>query len=495
MINYDDNNQEDLNEEVDEKKEVQDSKVNELKDSENEVINEKEEVEASTIEDVVDVEIEEDNAERETITEDVEEKIVNVDEDAENSSESELREETVKPQTRYVEPTVVVEEKKVVPPEKAKAKVKVKSSKEHSNQNRNILISILVIVLIVWNIFLTYQMFFNKAPENVENGNTGGNGMAQNVTYATTDLTKAAEKGIQKTVGISTGSGSGSGAIYKTEKKGDKTLITIITNYHVVTNNQKVDVLFANEQTLEGTVLGGDIYTDLAVVQVEADFSAEAFTLGDSSALTSGEWVLAVGSPLGLEFNGTVTEGVISGKDRVLGVDLDGNGTDDWDMLVLQTSAAINPGNSGGALINLDGELIGINSMKIANSSVEGMGFAIPINEAIPIVEQLIEKGTVERPLVGLSGRNLSDYTNAHKSYLGLPLDVDSGVVVTDVTKDGAADKAGIKQGDIITKIGTYEVENFKNFRMGLYQHQSGEEVEFEILRDGKTETVTVTLG
>lgn len=364
----------------------------------------------------------------------------------------------------------------------------------NKTQSRTVILSLVVIALIVWNVFLTYQFMNPKTTQNPNNNGTTNN-VTQNATYATTDFTKAAEKGIQKAVGISTNGGSGSGAIYKTETKGDKTIVTIITNYHVVTNEKTVEVLFANEQKIEGIVLGGDIYTDLAVVQVETEFAAEAFTLGDSSTLTTGEWVLAVGSPLSFDFSGTVTEGVISGKDRVVGVDLDGDGTNDWDMIVLQTSAAINPGNSGGPLINLNGELIGINSMKIANQSVEGMGFAIPINEAIPIVEQLIEKGTVERPLVGLSGRNLSDYSTAHKSYLGLPLDVESGIVVVEVVKDGAAEKAGIKEGDIIVKIGDVDVETFKDFRMGLYQHQSGDEVEIEVVRDGQTETVSVTLG
>ena len=346
----------------------------------------------------------------------------------------------------------------------------------------------------IWNVFLTYQLISNNNTSQ-NNGDTNNTSTIQNATYATTDLTKAAEKGIPKTVGISTKSGSGSGAIYKTEKKDDKTVVTIITNYHVVTTNKTVDVLFANEQKIEGTVLGGDIYTDLAVVQVEVDFAVEAFSTGDSSALTAGEWVLAVGSPLSFDFSGTVTEGIISGKDRVVGVDLDGDGTDDWDMIVLQTTAAINPGNSGGPLINLSGELIGINSMKIANQSVEGMGFAIPINEVIPIVEQLIEKGIVERPLIGLSGRNLQDYSTAHKSYLNLPLDVEAGVVVVEVVPDGAASKAGLKEGDIITKIGDIEIESFKDFRIGLYQHQSGDEVVLEVYRNGKTESVTVTLG
>lgn len=355
------------------------------------------------------------------------------------------------------------------------------------------LLSFMLIMLLVWNLFLTYSFFNQPAVQNNPNGESN-NGVVQNSTFATTDLTKTAEKGIGKTVGISTQNGSGSGAIYKTEIFGDKTIVTIITNYHVVTNESKVEVLFANEQTVEGHVIGGDIYTDLAVVQVETDFSVEPFNIGDSSTLKTGEWVLAIGSPLGLEFSGTVTEGIISGKDRIIGVDLDNNGEDDWDMTVLQTTAAINPGNSGGPLINLNGDLVGINSMKISSDKVEGMGFAIPINEAIPIVEQLIEKGVVTRPLIGVSGRNLTDYTSSHRSYLGLPLDLKEGVVIVDVIKGGAGEAAGLKAGDVITKINDVDISSFKNFRMELYKHKKGEVITLQIVSGNETKEVSVTL-
>lgn len=363
---------------------------------------------------------------------------------------------------------------------------------ETKRNNINIFMVVMIITLIIWNVFLTNKVLTKKP---VSPGNpTEVNQTIQNASYVTTDLTKTAESGIQKAVGIQTQNGSGSGAIFKSEQDGDKTIVTIITNYHVVTTEQTVNVLFANGQVLEGEVIGGDVFTDLAVVKVVSDFAVEAFSVGDSSTLKSGEWVLAIGSPLGLEFSGTVTEGIISGKDRTIGVDLNKDGVDDWDMQVLQTSAAINPGNSGGPLVNLSGELIGINSMKIAKNNVEGMGFAIPINEAIPIVEQLIETGTVKRPLIGLSGRDLANYSTAHKSYLGLPLDVESGVVVINVIKNGAADKVGIQPGDIITKVNDTEITQFKNFRMELYKHTSGDAINLEIVRGNETMKVTVEL-
>lgn len=357
-----------------------------------------------------------------------------------------------------------------------------------------ILLAIAITILITWNLALSYVVFFqDKNPSNQINDPEHTN-ISQTATYTTTDLTKAAQKGALKAVGIRTSTGAGSGAIYRSERNGDKSKVTIVTNYHVVTTEKTVNVLFANEQEVEGRVVGGDIYTDLAIVEVEVDFAIEAFSLGDSAAVTVGEWVLAIGSPLGFEFYGTVSEGIISGKDRIIGVDLNRDGRDDWDMQVLQTTAAINPGNSGGPLINLNGDLIGINSMKIADSKIEGMGFAIPINEVIPIITQLMETGEVKRPLVGLSGRSLSEYSNAHRSYLGLPLDVVDGVVVVDVIKDGAADEAEIKANDIIVKINDVDIESFKNFRMELYKHQSGEEITLTVVRGSENFEVTVTL-
>lgn len=359
------------------------------------------------------------------------------------------------------------------------------------NRKATILFSLIAISLLVWNIFLTTKLY--EKPGQVEGPGDTTN-VVQNATYATTDLTKAAEKGNLKTVALDTGNGSGSGAIYQSVEDDGKYLVTIITNYHVVTTNKEVDVLFANGQTIVGNVVGGDIFTDLAVVKVETNFQVEAFTIGDSSTLKLGEWVLAIGSPLGLEFSGSVSEGIISGTDRILGVDLNKDGVDDWDMLVLQTTAAINPGNSGGPLTNLNGDLIGINSMKISQSSVEGMGFAIPINEVIPIVEQLINTGDVVRPLIGLSARSLSDFTMAQRSYYGLPLDVENGIVITDVIPKSAAEKAGLEVSDIIIKINDEEVKSFKEFRINLYKHKKGDLLSLEVHRGKEVIEVDVTL-
>lgn len=354
-------------------------------------------------------------------------------------------------------------------------------------------VKVLLAVLLFWNVFLTYSLY--SKPNSPNNNNNDSTVINQNASYATTDLTKAAEKSGNKAVGIRSNSGEGSGAIYRSEKLDNgNTKITIITNNHVVAGSEEVLVLFANEQELKGDVVGGDIFTDLAVVSVEADFAVDAFAIGDSSISKVGEWVLAVGSPLGFDFYGSVSEGVISGKNRRIGVDLNGDGSEDWDMIVLQTTAAINPGNSGGPLINLNGDLIGINSMKILGNNVEGMGFAIPINEVIPIINQLIETGEVKRPLIGLSGRSISDYSSVHKSYLGIPLDIEKGVVVTDILKSGAAKEAGLEPFDIIVKFNDLEIESFKDFRVELYKMKTGDEVTLKVLRNNKVMDIVVVL-
>ena len=356
-------------------------------------------------------------------------------------------------------------------------------------------VKIFLAVLLFWNVFLTYKLFSDESSEVVPNNNNDSTIVNQNATYATTDLTKAAEKSVKKAVGIRSQTGEGSGAIYRSEKlENGNTRVTIITNNHVVSGSKKVLVVFANEQSVEGDVIGGDIFTDLAVVSVETDFAVDAFAIGDSSAVKVGEWVLAIGSPLGFDFYGSVSEGTISGKNRSIGVDLNNSGSEDWDMTVLQTTAAINPGNSGGPLINLNGDLIGINSMKIISQNVEGMGFAIPINEVIPIVNQLIETGEVKRPLIGLSGRGISEYSSVHKSYLGIPLDVEKGVVVTDVLKNGAAKEAGLQPYDIIVEFNGVEIEAFKDFRVELYKMKSGDNVTLTVFRDNDVLELEVTL-
>ena len=193
--------------------------------------------------------------------------------------------------------------------------------------------------------------------------------------------------------------GTGSGVIYK--KQGDKAYI--VTNHHVVEGAQELEITFDDGSKTDGKVVGSDMWTDLAVIEIDAKLVKTVIDFGDSDALKRGETVIAIGNPLGLGFSGSVTVGVVSGKDRSIPIDFDEDGTVDWYADVLQTDAAINPGNSGGALINLAGQFIGINSMKISEATVEGIGLAIPINLAIPIIDHLEKHGEVNRPTMGVT--------------------------------------------------------------------------------------------
>ena len=338
---------------------------------------------------------------------------------------------------------------------------------------KKFLTSTIILLLLIWNSVLSYEVFFKEGQTTV---NPDGTIVQTVVTEFDTDVTRVVENTIEKVVGIQAivfeeVYSSGSGAIFDYV---DNT-VHIVTNNHVIEDAERIQVVFANGETVEATLMGSDLFTDLALLEAKIDFSVEAFRFGDSSLVKVGENALAIGSPLGLEFQGSVTMGIISGKDRTVPVDLDGNGTDDWDSIVLQTDAAINPGNSGGPLINMAGELIGITSMKIADSSVEGMGFAIPINEVIPIIQQLKDNGKVIRPVIGISAVSVDELAVYQKSYYGIRLDLNTGLLITSVVENSPASRAGLKEGDIIMSFDQVNILSFKEFRKLLYAKNVGD--------------------
>ncbi|WP_226678675.1 S1C family serine protease [Mesobacillus jeotgali] len=282
-------------------------------------------------------------------------------------------------------------------------------------------------------------------------------------------------------------SGSGSGVIFK--KEGQDAFI--VTNNHVIEGASKVEVSLYNGEKVDAEVVGADALTDLAVVKIDAAHAADVIEFGDSSVLRAGDQVLAIGNPLGLDLSRTVTQGIVSAVDRSISVPTSAG---EWEMNVIQTDAAINPGNSGGALINTDGKVIGINSLKISQNGVEGLGFAIPSNEALPIVNQLIEKGKVERPYLGVS---LADLAQIPDMYIkNLPESVDSGTMVTYVDPNSAAAAAGLQEQDVIVEINDEKVRNASDLRRYLYTKlQNGDNVELKIYRDGKQQSLQVELS
>lgn len=347
--------------------------------------------------------------------------------------------------------------------------------------------TILLLTLLGWNIVLTYELY-NMKTQPYGSGITTTNGTVfSGRTEITSDVSELVEKSENKVVTvISTYGdqeiGSGSGAIYK--KANDE--VYVITNAHVIQDGTGVEITFADQTREKGTIVGSDELTDLAVLKVKTNSEVETFTIGDSSLVKKGEYVIAMGSPLGVQYQGSVSGGLISGINRTV------SSSQDWDMSVLQIDAAINPGNSGGPLINMAGELIGINSMKISDTDVEGFGFAIPINEVVPIVSQLEQNGKVVRPNLGINAVDLSQLSIFQRMREGI--EDEEGIMVTRVNVGGPARKAGVQTGDIIVKLDDTEITSMKNFRQALYAKQVGEKAILTVRRDGKEEQIEVTL-
>lgn len=287
--------------------------------------------------------------------------------------------------------------------------------------------------------------------------------------------------------------GTGSGVIYKVD--GDDAYV--ITNHHVIEGADTIDLVLADDSTIDAKLLGSDIYTDLAVLKIDASDVDKPIEIGTSDDLKVGEPAIAIGNPLGHMFSGSVTVGVISGTQRTIPVDINQDGRPDWQAEVLQTDAAINPGNSGGALINIEGHLIGINSMKINEASVEGIGFAIPIDAALPIVNELEETGEITRPYIGVEIYSLEDVPRSEWSHsLNLPEEVETGVYVWSVEPMSPADKGDIERLDVIVEIEGEEINNAIELRKVLYEKSEiGDEVDVVYYRNGEKRETTLTLG
>lgn len=283
--------------------------------------------------------------------------------------------------------------------------------------------------------------------------------------------------------------GTGSGFVYKT----DKEYGYIMTNYHVVNKNNSLKVLFSNEKEVDATLLGGDEYLDIAIVRVPVDSIIKVAGIGNSSKLKPGDVVFTIGSPVGEEYFNSVTSGIISGLDRMVTVSV--NAQDDWIMKVLQVDAAINPGNSGGALLNANGEVIGVNSLKLVDSSIEGIGFAIKIEDAMAHISTLEKGKDIERPLLGINYINVNDKYSLYRQGISVSSDITEGIVVVSVVDDTGASKAGLKKGDVITKINGEDITSSAYLKYALYKYNPGEKVKVTYIRNGKEKTVQVELS
>lgn len=281
---------------------------------------------------------------------------------------------------------------------------------------------------------------------------------------------------------------SGSGFVYKK----DETYGYIMTNHHVIDGADKVIITFSNDDQIEGTVTGSDEYLDLAVIKIDASKVTQVATLGNSENSILGDTVITVGSPVGYEYRGTVTRGTLSGKNRMVEVSV--ASTNDFVMRVLQIDAAINPGNSGGPLVNIKGEVIGINSLKLVEDEIEGMGFAIPIEYAMNYADELELGKDLERPFIGISMLNVTDTYRLYQNGIILDEDVETGVVILSVNKDSGAANAGLKKGDVILAVNGNNVSNAAYLKYELYKFNAGDTIQISYMRDNKIDKTKVTL-
>ena len=283
----------------------------------------------------------------------------------------------------------------------------------------------------------------------------------------------------------------GSGVIIKR----DDGKAFILTNEHVVQGADKLEVVLSNGQRKNAELIGKDRVMDIAVLLIDDAGVSTVAEIGDSRRLRLGETVVAIGNPLGL--GGSLTAGIVSYTNRLIPVSLNQDGVYDWEQRVIQTDAAINEGNSGGALVNLQGQVIGINTMKIATTGVEGLGFAIPTNEVMTVVDEIMKNGKVIRPYLGVYTVDLTNpyapITEEQRNDLKLPQDVKNGVIVLEAT--GPAKKAGLKLNDVIVRFDNETIGQTRDLRKYLYEKKKvGETMEVHFYREGKLMMTTVQL-
>ena len=284
---------------------------------------------------------------------------------------------------------------------------------------------------------------------------------------------------------------TGTGFIYKKNKG----LAYIMTNNHVIADSDTVQVEFSDSDIkIDAEVVGGDRYADIAVLTIPDSEEYKAVEIGENEKLKLGDTVFTVGTPMGTGYKGTVTKGILSGKDRMVEVTVSSNVTDYY-MKVIQIDAAVNPGNSGGPLCDVSGNVIGVISLKIVENRVEGMGFAIPIEDALNYASLIEEGGSITRPYIGITMLDLAEEYYLWQNRIDIPEGVNKGVAVLSVEKGSPADKAGLKKGDIIVEIGDNSVKDIAEFRYELYKHEVGEKLQFAYYRGGKIQKVTITLG
>ena len=282
-------------------------------------------------------------------------------------------------------------------------------------------------------------------------------------------------------------SSSGTGFVYK--KENDKAYI--ITNHHVVNGASEIKIVNTNNDRVVAKVLGSDEYEDVAVLSMDSSYALAVAEMGNSDDVKLGDTVFTVGTPVGSEYMGTVTKGILSGKDRKVTVSLD-NGS--YIMNVMQTDAAINPGNSGGPLCNINGQVIGVNSLKLVEDTIEGMGFSLPIELVMTSVDRLEKGEKIIRPVLGVETIEVDNTYALYRYGIYLAEDIDKGVVVVNVSKGYPAETAGLQKGDVVLEIEGTQIEDGAHLKYMLYRYTVGDTISIKYYRDGAIKDTKVKL-
>lgn len=366
-----------------------------------------------------------------------------------------------------------------------------KVNKPKNKIMRNIVILLTVFVLgalIMYGVIYRFPQQFSTIQTISESS----------VTVTDTGIADAVDKVYDSVVIVNTYveetlTSSGSGFVYLVE--GD--VAYILTNHHVIEDATTVNVIFTDGSVVETTIVGSDEYEDVAILSVSSEDILQVAEIGSSEDMRLGDTTFAVGGPIDSAFSWTVTRGILSGKDRLVEISSD---EEDYYMNVLQTDTAINSGNSGGPLCNSNGEVIGITTLKLMDTGVEGMGFAIPIEQAIEVAEEILSGDGGENPYLGIGMYDLSiAYSPAYPEYTSYQevieeYNLGGGVIITEVVEDSAADIGGLEVGDIIYSFNGEEIDSATRLKYELYTYDIGDEVEVLIIRDGEKITLKFTL-
>lgn len=334
-------------------------------------------------------------------------------------------------------------------------------------------------------------MIIRTYPLNISNINNNTNVVDRKFTVSEIGLSTGINNVYDSVVVVQNykndkSNGIGSGFIYNNDGY-------IMTNSHVIEGASNINVMLMSGDAVDATIIGDDEYADIAVIKIDKKYVTKVATLGSSESINVGDTVFTIGSPISSEYYGTVTRGILSGKNRLVNVTVESS--NDWIMNVMQTDAAINPGNSGGPLCNANGDVIGINSMKLVQSQVEGMGFAIPIEDAISYANMIVNGEKIKRSYLGLRMVNVSSTYNFANEDIKIDSKVISGVAIIEILKDGPCNNTGLKKGDVITKIGDYKIKTVAELRYHLYKYKPNDKINIVVNRNGKVMSYKVTLG